>query len=162
MKAIHVGILTPSRQEYEEFRRDNRVLICTHIEHVYDLERETFDFFLRLYRWERLDSELLRAVSTIEKMRDIDHAPKQFPTFKKYAAGGYLSPPPVLRIDGRSVGSVFFDEFMNPSAGPNCRCNVQERVTSDFVDAIKYAQMAMVKLGDQMLQILPDDLTETT
>ena len=75
MKAIHVGILTVHRQEFIEFMKDNPVLVCTHVTHYLDLERETFDYFLRLEGWKRLDSDVLGAVRAIEKLRSIDKAP---------------------------------------------------------------------------------------
>lgn len=175
MKAIHVGILTPHRREFIIFSKDNPILVCTYIQHEMDLERETFDYFIRLDEWERLDRQLLSTVRAIEKIRSIDKAPLQhdgFPRWDSRISGSDLQ----LRLNKLSSSSkAYFDELMNIPTHPMCRGNIQIGVDkSSANEAVKKATEVFTKMREQWaganlsmkdatkgLIILPDETSGT-
>lgn len=149
MKAIHVGILTLYREEYQEFIRDNPILICTPIITEYDLQRETFDYFIRLDGWKKLDPELLRTVRAIEKIRDIDKAHLSPDSSFNW---GLNSKEPYLidSLHGLSHGKTYFDDLNHTHNHLIPMCDMRMGMNTEVLDEeIKKSREAFTKMSEQ-------------
>jgi hypothetical protein len=154
---MKVGVLTWYRREFEEIQYNNRDWDCYQLRDVRDLVGVTFDMFIRLDGWHKLDPDLLNTVKVQEKIRDLNKSKvkEDNTTSKRIAANAYA------QSKYRAGGYVGLDTAQNDltRAWENTHSFFPDRYkvvpsinVDSFREATERASIGLRDLGDAFAQ----------